>query len=110
MGRQITIKNTVSIDFISTFLDSNGVFDCRLPGVVWGWTGIEVNNPVVQSESLPIALQGPAFKQVHVKIYLANSEVQDERPQNAAYYHGLYCLLILNEVSEKEYNAFLKVH
>ena len=31
--RQMAIKNTVSIDFLSTFLDSIGVFDCRLPGV-----------------------------------------------------------------------------
>ena len=26
-------RNTVSIDFLSTFLDSIGVFDCSLPGV-----------------------------------------------------------------------------
>ena len=31
--RQMAIENTVSIDFLSTFLDSIGVFDCRLPGV-----------------------------------------------------------------------------
>ena len=31
--RQMAIKNTVSIDFWSTFLDSIGIFDCRLPGV-----------------------------------------------------------------------------
>ena len=30
----MAIENTVSIDFWSTFLDSNGVFDCCLPGVV----------------------------------------------------------------------------
>ena len=29
----MAIGNTVSIDFWSTFLDSIGVFDCRLPGV-----------------------------------------------------------------------------
>ena len=29
----MAIKNTVSIDFYSMFLDSIGVFDCRLPGV-----------------------------------------------------------------------------
>ena len=29
----MAIENTVSIDFSSTFLDSIGVFDCRLPGV-----------------------------------------------------------------------------
>ena len=32
--RQIAIENTVSIYFLSTFLDSIGIFDCRLPGVV----------------------------------------------------------------------------
>ena len=31
--RQIAIENPISIDFWSTFLDSIGVFDCRLPGV-----------------------------------------------------------------------------
>ena len=30
----MTIKNTVSIDFLSTFIDSDGVFDCRLSGVI----------------------------------------------------------------------------
>ena len=35
-GRQMAIENTVSIDFWSTFPDSIGVFDCRLPGVVKG--------------------------------------------------------------------------
>ena len=30
----MAIKNTVSIGFLSTFLDSIGVFDCRLPGVI----------------------------------------------------------------------------
>ena len=29
----MAIENTVSIDFLSTFLDSIGIFDCRLPGV-----------------------------------------------------------------------------
>ena len=29
----MAIENTVSIDFLSTFLDSIGAFDCRLPGV-----------------------------------------------------------------------------
>ena len=33
MWRQMAIENTVSFDFWSTFLDSIGVFDCRLPGV-----------------------------------------------------------------------------
>ena len=32
-GRHMAIENTVSIDFRSTFLDSSGVFDCRLPDV-----------------------------------------------------------------------------
>ena len=31
----MAIKNTVSIDFLSTFLDSIGVFDCGLPGVFY---------------------------------------------------------------------------
>ena len=31
--RQMAIQNSVSNDFSSTFLDSIGVFDCRLPGV-----------------------------------------------------------------------------
>ena len=30
----MTIENTVSIDFLSTFPYSIGVFDCRLPGVI----------------------------------------------------------------------------
>ena len=30
----MTIKNSVSYDFLSTFVDSIDVFDCRLPGVV----------------------------------------------------------------------------
>ena len=29
----IAIENIVSIDFLSTFFGSIGVFDCRLPGV-----------------------------------------------------------------------------
>ena len=29
----MAIENTVSIDFWSAFLDSIGVFDCRLPAV-----------------------------------------------------------------------------
>ena len=33
--RQMAIENTVSFDFLSTFLDSIGVFDCRLPGVMY---------------------------------------------------------------------------
>ena len=31
--QEMAIKNTVYIDFLSTFLDSIGIFDCRLPGV-----------------------------------------------------------------------------
>ena len=30
----MAIENTVSIDFLSTFLDSIGVFNCRLPSVI----------------------------------------------------------------------------
>ena len=35
VGRQMAIKKLkiVSIDFLSMFVDSIGVFDCRLPGV-----------------------------------------------------------------------------
>ena len=33
MQWQMAIENTVSIGFWSTFLDSIGVLDCRLPGV-----------------------------------------------------------------------------
>ena len=29
----MAIKNSVSNDFLSTFVDSINVFDCRLPGV-----------------------------------------------------------------------------
>ena len=29
----MVIKNTVSIDFLSTFLDSIGVFDCSCPAI-----------------------------------------------------------------------------
>ena len=32
--RQMAIKNSVFNDFLFTFLDSIGIFDCRLPGVV----------------------------------------------------------------------------
>ena len=32
--RQMAIKNSVSNDFLSMFLNSIGVFDCRLPSVV----------------------------------------------------------------------------
>ena len=32
--RKMAIENTVSIDFRSTFLDSIGIFDCCLPGVL----------------------------------------------------------------------------
>ena len=33
VGRQMTIENPVSIDFLSTFVDIINVFDCRLSGV-----------------------------------------------------------------------------
>ena len=33
-GRQMAIENYVSNDFLSTFLDSNNVFDCHLPDVL----------------------------------------------------------------------------
>ena len=33
VGHQMAIENTVSIDFLSTFLDSIGVFDGHLPVV-----------------------------------------------------------------------------
>ena len=33
VGRQMAIVSTVSIDFLSTFLDSIGVIRCRLPCV-----------------------------------------------------------------------------
>ena len=32
--RQMAIENSVSNYFLSTFLDSIGVFNCRLPGVI----------------------------------------------------------------------------
>ena len=32
-GQQMTIENSVSIDFLSTFFDSINLFECRLPGV-----------------------------------------------------------------------------
>ena len=31
----MAIENTVSNNFLSTFVDSINVFDCRLSGVVW---------------------------------------------------------------------------
>ena len=34
VGRQMTIENSVSDDFLSTFVDSIDVLDCRLPGVI----------------------------------------------------------------------------
>ena len=33
VGRQMAIENSVSNDFLSTFVDSVNVFDCRLPSV-----------------------------------------------------------------------------
>ena len=36
--RQMAIENSVSNNFLSTFLDSIGIFDCRLPGVfLYSW-------------------------------------------------------------------------
>ena len=35
MWQQTAIENSVSNDFWSTFFDSIGVFDCRLPGVIY---------------------------------------------------------------------------
>ena len=32
--RQMAIENSVSNNFLSTLLNGNGVFDCRLPGVM----------------------------------------------------------------------------
>ena len=37
----MAIENTVSIDFLSMFLDSIGVFDCCLPSVTWVTTLIQ---------------------------------------------------------------------
>ena len=34
VGQQMTMENSVSNDFLSTFIDSIDVFDCRLPGVI----------------------------------------------------------------------------
>ena len=34
VGRQMSIKNSVSNDFLSAVIDNIDVFDCRLPGVV----------------------------------------------------------------------------
>ena len=34
VGGQMTIENSISNDFLSTFVDSIDVFDCRLPGVI----------------------------------------------------------------------------
>ena len=49
VGRQMTIKNSVSIDFWSLFYNRIDVFDCRLPGegliwikTVWHSDGISV--------------------------------------------------------------------
>ena len=36
VGQQMAIKNSVSIDFFSTFLDSIDIFDCPLPGMSLG--------------------------------------------------------------------------
>ena len=33
VGRQMVIYNSVSNDFLSTFVDCIDIFDCRLPGV-----------------------------------------------------------------------------
>ena len=35
----MAIENSVSNDFLSTFVDSTNVFDCRLPGVVFEYHG-----------------------------------------------------------------------
>ena len=47
----MAIKNTVSIDFLSTFLDSIGVFDCRLPSVTWVTTVIQTQTLLQQGIS-----------------------------------------------------------
>ena len=36
----MAIENTVSIDFLSTFLNSIGISDCRLPVFVFGGGGV----------------------------------------------------------------------
>ena len=37
LGDIMAIKNSVSNDFLSTFVDSINVLDCRLPGVMQEW-------------------------------------------------------------------------
>ena len=34
VGRQMAIENSVSCDFLSTFVDSIKVFDCHISGVI----------------------------------------------------------------------------
>ena len=40
VGRQMEIDNSVSNDFLSTFVDSINVFDCRLTGVESFWSSM----------------------------------------------------------------------
>ena len=37
----MAIKNSISNDFVSTFVDSIDVFDCRLPSVVMAYVHID---------------------------------------------------------------------
>ena len=43
----MAIENSVSNEFLSTFVDSIDVFDCRLPGVYIGMYGQSVCNDVL---------------------------------------------------------------
>ena len=46
---QMAIENSVSNDFLSTLLDSIGIFDCRLPGVILLFFNNEINNHALEN-------------------------------------------------------------
>ena len=82
VGRQMTIKNSVSIDFWSLFYDKIDVFDCRLPGVgliwiktVWHSDGISVVVVVVVNKNTTYIIflnktlnRNPEFVDVVIRI------------------------------------------
>ena len=52
----MTIENSVSNDFLSTFVDSINVFDCRLPGVLMFLSDTYFKVSMVASVSILVGL------------------------------------------------------
>ena len=63
--RQMTIKNSVSIDFLSLFYDRIDVFDCRLPGVGLIW----IKN-VRHSDGISVVVVVVVVKILHILYFL----------------------------------------